>query len=224
MNVILIGPQGSGKGTQADLIAERMGLVKISTGDLFRSEIKASTEIGKQVQTILERGELVPDETTLSIVEERLDQIQADGKAGAVFDGFPRTKGQAEGLDHALRARNQQVDNVIELRLAEIVLIHRLSGRRVCSECGRGYHLESHPPAVPGVCDHCGGSLTQRSDDTAESIHRRLALYAELTAPLLDYYRHRGIVELVDADQSVDDVARDIAGILMPVGAEGTTA
>jgi adenylate kinase len=210
MYVVLIGPQGSGKGTQADRLVPKHSLMKISTGDLFRTEIAAESPLGIQLKQILNKGELVPDDVTLAIVEERLEQIDAGAATGAVFDGFPRTQGQAEGLDLALLRRDASIALVIELMIPEEELVHRLAGRRVCSNCGRVYHIEFHPPAVEGLCDVCGGRLEQRPDDTPEAIHRRLSLFRELTAPLLDYYAARGLVHKVNGDQPVDDVERAI--------------
>lgn len=206
MYVVLIGPQGSGKGTQADRLAPKHSLMKIATGDLFRAEIGADTALGKRVKQYLDQGELVPDDVTLSIVEDRLKVIDAGDANGAVFDGFPRTQGQAEGLDHALEHRDSSINLVIEIVIAEKSLISRLAGRRVCSQCGRVYHMEFQPPAVDGRCDVCGGSLEQRADDTEEAIRRRLSLYRQMTAPLLDYYGSRGIVREVNGDQLVDHV------------------
>jgi adenylate kinase len=210
MYLVLIGPQGSGKGTQADRLVPKHSLMKIATGDLFRSEIAAGTTLGSQVKQVLDKGELVPDDVTLSIVEERLAQIDSGAARGAVFDGFPRTYGQAEGLDIALMRRGASIDLVIELVIPEAALIRRLAGRRVCANCGRAYHLEFHPPAVEGVCDVCGGRLEQRPDDTEEAIHRRLSLFREMTAPLLDYYGGRGLVRKVDGNRPVDEVEQAI--------------
>jgi adenylate kinase len=218
MYVVLIGPQGSGKGTQADRMAPKYNVMKISTGDLFRASRAAGTELGKQVDAYLDRGELVPDEITLSIVKERIQVIDAVEADGAVFDGFPRTQGQAAGLDQALEKRGQQIGWVIEIEIPEHVLITRLAGRRVCPNCGRTYQLEYQPPVVPGVCDACGSQLEQRADDTEEAIRRRLSLYREMTEPLLDYYSQRGIVHRVDGDAPVERVEASIDAILGRTG------
>ena len=210
MYVVLIGPQGSGKGTQADRLAPKHSLMKIATGDLFRSEIAAGTALGGRVKQFLDKGELVPDDVTLSIVEERLSQIDSGTARGAVFDGFPRTHGQAEGLDIALMRRGASIDIVVELVIPEAALIRRLAGRRVCANCGRVYHLDFHPPSVEGVCDVCGGRLEQRPDDREEAIQRRLSLYREMTAPLLDYYGARGVVRQVNGNRPVDEVEQAI--------------
>jgi len=210
MYLVLIGPQGSGKGTQADRLAPKHSLMKIATGDLFRAERSAGSALGELVEKYLDKGELVPDDVTLSIVEGRLRAIDTGEAMGAVFDGFPRTQGQAEGLDRALDRRGRTIGLVIEIVIPEPVLIRRLSGRRVCTRCGRTYHIEFQPPATAGRCDACGGSLEQRPDDTEEAIRRRLSLYREMTAPLLDYYGSRGIVSQVNGDQTMDLVEASI--------------
>ncbi|MGE3798322.1 MAG: adenylate kinase [Thermomicrobiales bacterium] len=214
MYIVLIGPQGSGKGTQADLLVNRFGLMKISTGELFRAEIKAGTELGALVSGILDAGDLVPNDITIAIVEGRLKEIDAGAASGAVFDGFPRNTGQAEALDEALAARGKAIDLVVEIAVSEATLVHRLSGRRVCSVCGAVYHVDHAPPAVAGICDKCGGSLEQRADDTPEAIQRRLSIYREMTKPLVDFYGARGIVRRVEGDQAVEAVAQEIARLV----------
>lgn len=214
MYIVLIGPQGSGKGTQADRLVASLDLMKISTGELFRAERAAGTELGNLVAGILDAGELVPDDVTIAIVEGRLKEIDAGAAHGAVFDGFPRNRGQAEALDAALSSRGSSIDHVVEIDISEEKLIHRLSGRRVCTVCGAVYHIETAPPAVDMICDRCGGHVAQRADDTPESIHRRLSIFAELTKPLLDYYSERGIVSHVDGDQPMQSVEHAIRRIV----------
>lgn len=218
MNIILMGAQGSGKGTQASVLGPELKLVKVATGDLFRAAIAAGNELGQQVEAILARGDLVPDELTNAIVRERLEEIartKAAGEVnGALFDGFPRTAAQAEALDQILAEHDDSVTVVIELLVDPEKLIDRLSKRRVCANCGAVYNLEADPPAVAGVCDRCGGALVQRDDDKPEPIRRRLALYAEQTAPLLTYYGQRGLVEQVDGDQPIADVTATIEAIV----------
>lgn len=205
-----MGAQGSGKGTQAAVIGPRLSLEKVATGDLFRAAIADETELGVQVKSILERGDLVPDELTNAIVKERLEEIARRKDAGelngALFDGFPRTSGQAVALDEILGEQNDQIDAVIEIQVPREDLIARLSGRRVCPVCGAVYHLEADPPRVQGVCDNEGATLIQRDDDTPEAIRRRLEIYDEQTAPLLSYYEQRGVLKRIDGNQGIHDV------------------
>jgi adenylate kinase len=210
MNVIIIGPQGSGKGTQADLLGPKIGAVKLSTGDLFRAHIADETPLGLKVKEILASGNLVSDDVTLAMVAERLDALAAEGIRGVIFDGFPRTAAQAEGLDTLLAERDQHVDAVIELVVPEDVLIQRMSGRSVCAECGTAYNLAFQNTRQSGICDKCGGKLVQRPDDMPDAIRKRLELYRELTAPLLDFYRSRGLVSTIDGNQHVETVQQAI--------------
>jgi adenylate kinase len=205
-----MGAQGSGKGTQAAVIGPRLGLAKVATGDLFRAAIADETELGQEVKAILERGDLVPDELTNAIVRLRM-QIIADKKAagelnGALFDGFPRTSGQAEALDRILVDQDDGIDAVIEIQVPRDDLITRLSGRRVCPSCGTVYHLDADPPRIQGICDRDGATLTQREDDTPDAIRRRLEIYDAQTAPLLSYYESRGVLYRIDGNQPIDAV------------------
>ncbi len=216
MNVILMGAQGSGKGTQTAVLSPRLKLVKIATGDLFRAAIAAVNPLGQQVKAILDRGSLVPDELTNAIVRERLQGIEdvrarGDDVNGALFDGFPRTAAQAAALDEMLAANNDAITVVIEIVVPMVELVERLSGRRVCSVCGAIYHITANPPRVDGICDRCGGEIVQREDDKPEPIRRRLALYERQTAPLLEYYRDRRLLEEVDGNLPVDDVTEALA-------------
>ncbi|HWV36679.1 MAG TPA: adenylate kinase [Thermomicrobiales bacterium] len=215
MYVILMGAQGSGKGTQAALIGPKLKLVKVATGDLFRSAIAQGSELGQQVKSILEAGDLVPDELTNAIVRVRLQQIAAEKASGdtvngALFDGFPRTEPQARALDEILASQGEELTAVVEIDVPREKLIARLAGRRTCEACGAVYHIVSDPPKVEGICDRCGGTLVQREDDTPEAIKRRLSLYDEMTAPLISYYGDRGVLERVNGDQDIDAVERDI--------------
>jgi adenylate kinase len=205
-----MGAQGSGKGTQAAVIGPRLRLEKVATGELFRAAIADGSELGAQVKAILDAGELVPDALTNAIVRARLQNIaarKAAGElAGALFDGFPRTAGQAEALDEILAGQGDRVDAVIEIQVPREELIERLAGRRVCPVCGAVYHLEADPPRIQGACDREGATLIQRDDDTPDAIRRRLALYDEQTAPLLAYYGDRGLVTRIDGNQPIDAV------------------
>ena len=216
MYVILMGPQGSGKGTQAGRLAPRLGLVPIATGELFRGAIAADTPLGRRIKDIYDRGELVPDDLTVRLVEEKLDEVarqQELGEAvrGALFDGFPRTRAQAEALDATLARRSATISVVIQIEVPFETLVARLAGRRVCKRCGAVYHVDFNPPSRPGICDRCGGEVMQREDDRAEAVEKRLSLYFRETEPLLTYYRERGILAAVDGNQPIDVVTEDIA-------------
>lgn len=219
MYVILMGAQGSGKGTQAERIGPELKLVKVATGDLFRSAIAQQSELGMQVKSIIEAGDLVPDELTNAIVQVRLAQIAAqretsDDVAGALFDGFPRTEAQARALDEILAKQDVSLNAVVEIDVPREKLIARLGGRRTCESCGAVYHVESDPPTIEGICNKCGGKLVQREDDKPEAIARRLALYDDQTKPLLDYYRAKGVLVTIDGDQHIDDVTAAILAAL----------
>lgn len=211
MHVILIGPQGSGKGTQSARVRSRLNLAAIATGELFRAAIKDGSNFGRQIQAVYDRGELIPDDLTVALVEERFDtlaQERAAGAplAGALYDGFPRTEGQADALDQALMRRGETVTAVIAIDVPRETLMARLASRRVCSVCGRVYNAESDPPAVAGVCDACGGAVIQRADDTPEAVTKRLDLYDVETAPLVGRYAERGLLTRIDGDRPIDDV------------------
>jgi adenylate kinase len=214
-----MGPQGSGKGTQAGRLAPRLRLEHLSTGDLFRAAIASESPLGRRVKAILDRGDLVPDDLTIGIVAERLDRIAAEralgvGAQGALFDGFPRTLPQAEGLDRLVAERGDRIGAVVELAMPADRLVTRLAGRRVCPQCGATYHVEFNPPKEAGVCDRCGAEPVQRDDDKPEPIRRRLATYFAQTAPLLSYYRERDLVIQVDGDQPIDRVTDEIVAAL----------
>ena len=214
VNIILMGAQGSGKGTQAAIIGPKLGLEKVAPGDLFRAAIAEETELGKQIKVIYDRGDLIPDELTNAIVRERLEMIAQRRETGelngALFDGFPRTAGQAEALDEILAEQQDRVDAVVEIQVPRERLIERLSGRRVCPVCGAVYHLEADPPRIQGQCDNEGATLIQREDDTPEAIRRRLEIYDEQTAPLLNYYDTKGVLTRVDGDQAIESVTEAI--------------
>lgn len=216
MHVILMGPQGSGKGTQAGRLAPRLGLVLIATGDLFRGAISAGTSLGLKIKAAYDRGELISDDLTIALVEEKLDELAAErhlgtGVHGALYDGFPRTQSQADALDGALERRGEAITAVVQIDVPRQKLVERLAGRRVCASCGAVFHIEFNPPRVDDVCDRCGGELRQRPDDTPGAIEKRLDLYEQETAPLIDHYRKRGLVQFVNGDQDIDRVTNDIA-------------
>ena len=217
MNAILLGPQGVGKGTQGQIVAPQLKLARIATGDLLRAAVRQGNELGKLAQGYLDRGELVPDDVVIGLVMEKLQQVeQAEPPLiGALFDGFPRTLPQAEGLDAALAGVNERIDVVVNIDAPRPVLLERLSGRITCAVCETVYNLRTRPPKVPGVCDVCGSTeLIQRHDDTEEAILKRLSLYDEQTEPLLAYYRERGVVHEVDGDRPIDEVTVDLLRIL----------
>jgi adenylate kinase len=219
MHVILMGPQGSGKGTQSERVRARLNLGSIATGELFRAAIKAGTDLGREIQAVYDRGELVPDELTIALVEERLDELAQERSQGvridgALYDGFPRTIAQADALSRALRARGEELTAVIAIDVPRETLLERLAGRRVCSTCGRVYNVFSDPPPVDGVCDVCGGPITQRADDTPDAVSKRLDLYELETARLVDRYEEQGLVERVDGNRPVDDVTESIVAAI----------
>jgi adenylate kinase len=206
--VVFLGPPGAGKGTQARALAAEWGVPQVATGDMLREAVAAGTPLGLEAKRYMDAGGLVPDEVVIGLVEERL--ARPDAARGFVLDGFPRTAAQAEALDAMLRRRGQSLDRVIFLDVGREELIRRLTGRRVCGRCGTAFHLVSAPPRVAGRCDKCGGELTQRSDDTREAVATRLDVYEKQTAPLLAYYRDRGLLVTVPGEGPMDRVAADI--------------
>lgn len=221
MRLVLVGPPGAGKGTQAQFIAEHVAVPKISTGDIFRANVSSGTPLGVQAKAFMDRGDLVPDDVTIAMVRDRLQEPDAVG--GFLLDGFPRTVPQAEVLDDILReTADTKLDVVLELVVDDDEVIRRLSGRRTCRTCNHIWHVDFDPPQVPGVCDIDGGELYQRDDDKAETIANRLAVYAESTAPLVAYYAERGLLVGIDATGPVDDVTQRAIDALRPFGAGAT--
>lgn len=212
MNVILMGPPGAGKGTQADLIKANYPIPHISTGDMFREAVSNGTELGKEAKKYMDSGHLVPDEVTIGIVEERL--AQDDCAKGFLLDGFPRTVKQAEALDRVLARMGKKVQAAIDIYVPEDVLVERISGRISCKDCKTVYHLTFNPPAKEGVCDKCGGELIQRSDDRGEAVKNRLQVYAEQTNPLIEYYKKQGTLYSIDGNRASREVFADIEKVM----------
>ncbi len=208
MYVILFGAPGVGKGTQAAILAEKTGLVHITTGELFREAIRQETELGKQAKVYYDQGQLVPDHLTIAMLLERLSQ--GDCAGGCILDGFPRTLEQATALDEALAREGRAIDKVVYIQAPQDELLSRLSGRWNCRQCGSVYHERFQPPREAGRCDQCGGELYQREDDKPETARKRLEVYAQQTAPLIDYYRERGKLVEIDGHKSVEDVAENL--------------
>lgn len=205
---VLIGLPGAGKGTQAKTLSEQKGLTHISSGDLFRDNVKRQTELGKQVEAIMKRGDLVPDDVTIAMVRDRLKQN--DSKSGAIFDGFPRTPAQAEALNKMLVEFNGKVNLAPYIKVGEQVLIERLIGRRTCKSCGTVFHIKFNPPKEQGKCDKCGGELAQRADDKEETVKTRIEEYLKNTAPLINYYTQLGVVLELDGEQPIEKVTEQL--------------
>ncbi len=212
MKIIMLGAPGAGKGTQAKRVAEKYGIPHISTGDIFRTNIKNNTELGKKAKEYMDQGLLVPDELTLDLVMDRLEQ--EDAKKGYVLDGFPRTIPQAEALTEALQRKNQEIDYAINVEVPDEVIINRMSGRRACTTCGGTYHVEFNPTKKEGICDACGGELVLRDDDKPETVKKRLEVYHNQTKPLIDYYTKAGKVVEVDGTLEMAEVFAAIIEIL----------
>jgi adenylate kinase len=213
MNLVLLGPPGAGKGTQAKLLEDRYGLIKLSTGDMLRAAVTAGTELGREAGEIMQRGELVPDDLVIGLIAERMD---ADGtNRGYILDGFPRTIAQAEALDRLLAERGKRLDSVVVMEVDDDALIERITGRFACANCGEGYHDLYKQPEVPGVCDRCGSTeFVRRSDDTEEVVRSRLKAYHAQTEPLIAFYREQGKVRAVDGMADIATVQAEIGRTL----------
>ncbi len=212
MKIIMLGAPGAGKGTQAKQIAAKYEIPHISTGDIFRANIKNGTELGKKAKSYMDQGLLVPDELTCDLVVDRISQ--PDAAKGYVLDGFPRTIPQAEALTNALNARNEKIDYAINVEVPDSNIVNRMSGRRACLGCGATYHVEFNAPKKEGICDACGGELVLRDDDKPETVQKRLNVYHDQTQPLIEYYDKAGALAEVDGTQDIDVVFSDIVKIL----------
>jgi adenylate kinase len=213
MNLILLGPPGAGKGTQAKILEDKRGLKQLSTGDMLRAAIAAGSEIGLKAKAIMDRGDLVSDDVILGIVANRMDQ--PDVAKGVVFDGFPRTPAQAAGLDKMLASRGQKLHAVIEMKAVDDELVARISGRFTCKTCGRGYHEKFAPTKIAGTCDSCGGhEFVRRPDDNEKTVRDRLTVYNTQTAPLVEYYRETGTLHVVDGMAEIGAVTAEIGAVL----------
>ena len=214
MRLVLVGPPGAGKGTQAEFIAEHFGVPKISTGDIFRANVSGGTDLGRLAKKYMDAGDLVPDEVTIAMVRDRL--AQPDATSGFLLDGFPRNSAQAEQLNEILHEIGAPLSVVLDLEVEHDEVVIRLSGRRTCKKCGHVWHLEYDPPSTAGVCDRCGGELYQRDDDTPATIRHRLDVYAEQTSPLIEFYRDAGKLVSIDALGAVEDVTERAIDVLTP--------
>lgn len=212
MNIILMGLPGAGKGTQAEKIKENYPIPHISTGDMFRAAIKNETKLGKEAKSYMDKGQLVPDSVTIGLVEERLSE--EDAKSGFLLDGFPRTVEQAEALDKILAKTNRKIEKVINIDVDPEILLPRLTGRRICKQCGATYHLIFNPSKKEGVCDKCQGELYQRSDDNEETVGNRLEVNIKQTKPLLDFYTRKDVVANINGDQDIKVVFSDVKKVL----------
>lgn len=208
MRLILLGPPGAGKGSQATFIKERYNIPHISTGDIFREHLRNQTELGKKAQTYMNKGQLVPDDLTIELVKDRLSQD--DVKNGFLLDGFPRNLDQASALTEFLKSRSEKLDAVVNIDVDKNSLVDRITGRRMCKDCKASFHVKNYPSKVDGVCDHCGGELYQREDDKEETVLKRIGVYETETSPLIDYYNQFGIVLNIDGNKKLEEVSAEI--------------
>ena len=212
MKIVLLGPPGAGKGTQAKSISNRYSIPHISTGDIFRKNISENTPLGIEAKSYMDNGQLVPDEVTINMVKDRLQQD--DCKNGYLLDGFPRTVHQAEALDNFLTEREESIDTALLIEVPKEFILERMTGRRVCLSCGASYHIKFNPPAVDGVCDVCGDNVIQRKDDVEETVKERLDVYERQTQPLIDFYKEKNLLSTVDGTKAINEVFESICNIL----------
>ena len=212
MKIIMLGAPGAGKGSQASRIATEYQLPHISTGDIFRANLKEETELGKKAKSFMDKGELVPDDITIAMLLERIHK--EDCKNGYILDGFPRTIPQAEALKEALAKKNEKIDLALDVEASDELIIKRMAGRRTCPACGAIYHIVTLPPKTEGICDRCGADLIQRKDDNEETVKNRLKIYHEVTEPLISYYKKEGILEEIDGAEELDKVFEKVKRII----------
>ena len=212
MKIVLLGPPGAGKGTQAKSISNRYSIPHISTGDIFRKNISENTPLGIEAKSYMDNGQLVPDEVTINMVKDRLEQD--DCKNGYLLDGFPRTVHQAEALDNFLTEREESIDTALLIEVPKEFILERMTGRRVCPSCGASYHIKFNPPTNDGKCDLCGSDVIQRKDDTEETVKERLDVYENQTQPLIDFYKNKKQLSVVDGTQAINEVFESICKIL----------
>ncbi len=212
MKIIMLGAPGAGKGTQAKKIAEKYGIPHISTGDIFRANIKGGTELGMKAKSFMDQGQLVPDDVTIGMLLDRISETDCEG--GYVLDGFPRTIPQAESLTRALEAHGEKMDYAVDVDVPDAAIVERMSGRRACLSCGATYHVVYNAPAVENVCDACGEALVLRDDDKPETVQKRLTVYHDQTQPLIEYYQKAGILVTVDGTKDLNQVFKDITAVL----------
>lgn len=212
MKIVMLGAPGAGKGTQAVNIAKEYGIPHISTGDIFRANIKNQTELGMKAKEFMDKGALVPDEITIGMLLDRI--AESDCKNGFVLDGFPRTIPQAESLKAALQLQDAKIDYAVDIEVPDEVITTRVTGRRACPKCGGTYHTVFNPPKKEGICDNCGSELVQRADDNPETVIERLKTYHEMTQPLIDFYEKEGVLHSVDGTKAPAEVLKDILGVL----------
>ena len=218
MQLILLGPPGGGKGTQAKRLQAEMGLVQLSTGDMLRAAVASGSPIGKQAKAVMEAGKLVSDEIVIGIIADRIEE--PDAKKGFVLDGFPRTIAQAEALDALLKGKGRKIDAAIEVRVPDAYIVERITGRFTCAKCGTGYHEKFQRPKVDGTCDKCGShEFVKRPDDNETAVRTRLDAYHQQTAPLLPYYEKQGLLHAVDGTQSIEDVAKALKAVIKAAAA-----